>query len=93
MANKQTTRKPTRQITRHPQQVAALNNLLNQLVENLSMGYSDEAWTQTSRSMRRLSGYLHQADREILATAWRNCYVDHSLDEIHSAVDKVRARL
>lgn len=89
--NKQ--RKSHSRYTRHPQQIAALNNLLSQFADNLSLGYSDEAWVQASHSMRRLSGYLFQPERETLATAWRNCYVDGDFDAVCRAVDQVRARL
>lgn len=83
----------TRTPQRHPQQVAALQNLLTAFSDTLSNGYSDEAWVHAGRAYRRLAGYLFQADREILSTAWRNCYVDNNVDAVHRAVDQVRGRI
>lgn len=89
--NKQ--RKNYSRYTRHPQQVAALNNLLDQFRDALSNGYSDDAWVQVGRSYRRLSGYLLPNEREVLASAWRNCYVDHNVEAVRVAVDQVRSRM
>lgn len=92
MANKQ--RKNTPRFNyRHPQQVAALNNLLDQFRDGLANGYSDDAWVQVGRSYRRLSGYLFPTEREVLASAWRTCYVDHNVEAVRAAVDEVRSRL
>lgn len=91
MANKQS-RKNDR-YSRHPQQIVALGNLLNQFVDTLSTGYSDEAWTQAGRSYRRLAGYLFPNEREVLATAWRNCYVDNNVEAVRQAAEQVRTGL
>lgn len=93
MANKQIRKVILTRPNRAPQQVAAISNLLNAFVDTMSTGYSDEAWTQAGRAYRRLSGYLGQSERDILANAWRNCYVDQNADAVRQATDQVRARL
>lgn len=79
--------------TRHPQQVAALQNLLTQFYDNARVGYSDQSWTQTSLSMKRLSGFLCQTERDMLAKAWSDFYVDENVEKFRTAVEAVRSRV
>ncbi len=78
---------------RYPQQVAALQNLLGQFYDSAKNGYSDQAWEEASLNLKRLSGYLHQSEREVLARAWSDFYVSENVEAFRGAIDRVRSGL
>lgn len=91
--NKQSVRKNTSLFSLYPQQVAGVQNLLTQFFDNVKGGFSDQAWEQANFSMKRLSGFLYQTERDILGNAWSAFYVDENVEKLKAAVDIVRSRI
>jgi len=89
-------RSSTKNYWRSPQQIAGLQTLLNQFYENVSKGFSDENdynWVEAGLSLKRLGGFLHREEMDILADAWARSYVNTDTEWLKSTVDSIRSRL
>lgn len=61
---------------RNQHELSYILSQLNNFSNYLSQGYSDYTWTSIAKILHNLNDYLFQGEREILASIWRNAYIN-----------------